>query len=390
MVDGTGRGIRRSVRLGIRGRHIVRIDEAAAPGTGMPASGRRWRFPGDTVLPGLFDGHLHLAMSAATDAETRRRQLDADDDAAVGGMVRRVNRMLRHGIVAARDAGDTKGHAIGFCRNGMPGIAGPFNLRAAGRGWHAAGRYGRFVGRAPEDGCALADAVRRDNDRGDHLKIINSGLNSLTDFGRQTPPQFTRAVLRDAIAEERRHGRPTMVHANGAAAVMDAVAAGARSIEHGYFMGSAAIQRMADAEVFWVPTVVPMAVHAQSAGAEERDIARRTVDHQLVQVHAAWRAGVRLVVGTDAGGIGVDHGRAVVEEMALFLAAGLPLAAVVRAASGDAARLLGIPDQGELVPGTRACLVVAPGPPEALPHSLARIRLLMIDGGVIETTGPSR
>ena len=47
--------------------------------------------------------------------------------------------------------------------------------------------------------------------------------------------------------------------------------------------------------------------------------------------------GVRLLLGTDAGSMGVKHGVAVFEEIERFLEAGLPLAAVLRAATSAAA-----------------------------------------------------
>ena len=47
--------------------------------------------------------------------------------------------------------------------------------------------------------------------------------------------------------------------------------------------------------------------------------------------------GVRLLLGTDAGSMGVKHGVAVFDEIDRFLEAGLPLAAVLRAATSAAA-----------------------------------------------------
>ena len=48
--------------------------------------------------------------------------------------------------------------------------------------------------------------------------------------------------------------------------------------------------------------------------------------------------GVRLLLGTDAGSMGVRHGVAVFEEIERFLEAGLPLAAVLRAATCEPRR----------------------------------------------------
>lgn len=67
-----------------------------------------------------------------------------------------------------------------------------------GRAWHAAGRYGRLIGRPPAGG--LGKAVVRCGDRADHVKIVNSGLNSLKCFGKQTAPQFRASEMKAAVA----------------------------------------------------------------------------------------------------------------------------------------------------------------------------------------------
>jgi imidazolonepropionase-like amidohydrolase len=86
----------------------------------------------------------------------------------------------------------------------------------------------------------------------------------------------------------------------------------------------------------------------------------------LEQVRLAYQLGVTIAVGTDAGSLGVGHGRAVAEEMRLLAEAGIPLEAVVRAATWNGARLLRLGDRGRLVAGQRADFIAVAGPPETL------------------------
>jgi len=117
-----------------------------------------------------------------------------------------------------------------------------------------------------------------------------------------------------------------MVHANGQTPVKDAVEAGCHSIEHGFFMGTENLKRMADRQTFWVPTAVTMKtlLDNQKAGIRQGDknVIRKTLESQLKLMAKAKQYGVRLAIGTDAGGSSIAHGKSVAEEFRLFLQAG--------------------------------------------------------------------
>ncbi|MBW1772302.1 MAG: hypothetical protein JRJ82_05370 [Deltaproteobacteria bacterium] len=66
----------------------------------------------------------------------------------------------------------------------------------AGKAWHAPGRYGALIGRTPFSGHILAQSIREEEHRADHIKIVNSGLNSLSRFAEETPPQFRNKYKR--------------------------------------------------------------------------------------------------------------------------------------------------------------------------------------------------
>ena len=379
LIDGTGSPAKRRCRIHILGGRIERITN------GKETHGDAANLvdaSGCTLLPCLMDAHIHLFMSPTADPDRRQWQQTATYEDLEPLMARRVERMTASGVIAARDGGDAAGHAFRYGERMEKQKGSGFILRSPETAWHAPGRYGQFVGKTPPAGLSLADAVERFSDGIDHVKIIQSGLNSLTEFGRETKPQFTSEELRRTVIAAESRGLPVMVHANGAAPVRAAIEAGVGSIEHGYFMGTDNIRRLAESKIFWVPTVMPM--HA-AAGVSEfdekiRDVASRTRDHQLQQVADAHGAGAKIALGTDAGGIGVVHGTAVAEEMVLLRQAGLSIEAVVAAATGEAADLLRLGDLGCAIPGKRACLIAVPGPPEDLPRSLDGLAWVMVDG----------
>jgi imidazolonepropionase-like amidohydrolase len=380
LVDGSGGPVRRDVAIEVNRGRITRIHSAVNIG---PPGSDVFDFSTGTVLPCLVDSHVHLFMSGSTAADVRKTQLEAGFAEAQKGIARRIERHAAHGILAVRDGGDRCGHTLRFCRESLSRRFPGFTVRAAGRAWRSPGRYGRLIGGTPEDGRSLADSVAGAVNGIDHVKIVNSGLNSLLSFGKTTSPQFSSAQIAAAVRTAKAAGRTVMVHANGPEPVRTAVEAGCHSVEHGFFMGTDNLHRMAERRTVWVPTAVTMNAYAESLprGSREADGAARNLDHQLGQIAAARRIGVVVAAGSDAGSLNVHHGSGLVEEMKLLAAAGCRIEEAVRCASAVGARLLGVERVGNrLAPGRPASFVVCPGSPEALPDSLYRIEAVVVDG----------
>jgi imidazolonepropionase-like amidohydrolase len=382
LIDGSGGRARRDVRLEIRDGVIQSLEEGSVSASGACASRPRPDFDlgGCTVIPGLIDSHVHLTMTGAVDEILRTRLREAPFE-VVRRMIREnLREHLRHGVVAVRDGGGCRGNALRFARSHHE-RGQPVRVLAAGRAWHRSGRYGRLIGRPPAGGLALAEAIRQDGEPADHIKIVNSGLNSLTEYGRRTSPQFDLDEMSAAVQAAAARGLSVMVHANGEASVRIAVMAGCRSVEHGFFMGRDNLTRMADRGVAWVPTAVTMQAYAayyRQAG-KNPDVARRTLDHQLEQLALARRLGVNVALGTDSGSPGVHHGAAVITELGLLLQAGFTLAEAIRCASHNGARLVGAAF-GMLEKGSPATFIAVNGGPSRLPEGLRHIRAVFVHG----------
>jgi imidazolonepropionase-like amidohydrolase len=376
LIDGRGGPVRRNVRIAVKDGVIAGLWDAPAEPEG-PAPEAIPDFSGCTVIPGLVDSHVHLTMSGSADEEFRKRLRAASYESIRRVIGDHLQDHLNLGVVAVRDGGGARGYAR-QCARSYPG---PVRVRAAGRAWHREGRYGRLIGRPPGKGLGLAEAIRRDGERVDHLKIVNSGLNSLIEYGKQTASQFDLGEMSAAVKAAAERGLSVMVHANGAEPVRVAVAAGCRSIEHGFFMGKDNVARMADRGVTWVPTVVTMSAYARIFEQTGRnpDVARRTLDHQLEQLALARRRGVTVALGTDSGSPGVDHGAAVIEEMQLLMQAGYSLSEAIRCATANGAPLTG-GESGPIEPGRPATFVVVEGGPSTLPEGLKKVRAVFIGG----------
>ena len=102
-----------------------------------------------------------------------------------------------------------------------------------------------------------------------------------------------------------------------------------------------------------------------------------------------YRAGVPLLVGTDAPG--VAPGWSAHEEMRLFVMAGLPPSAALRAATLEPARWLGTTDSlGTIERGRRADVVLLDADPLADIRNTLRIRAVIADGRLFERAALDR
>ena len=108
-------------------------------------------------------------------------------------------------------------------------------------------------------------------------------------------------------------GRKVMTHCSGLKGLAVAAGAGVDSIEHGFFMDRTTLALMRDKQLAWTPTFCP--VHFQWARPDAAGWSAQTVGHlrRILDAHAeylllAHNMGVRLLLGTDAGSMGVKHG----------------------------------------------------------------------------------
>jgi len=195
--------------------------------------------------------------------------------------------------------------------------------------------------------------------------VVQSGLNSLTVFGKPTKEQFSLDELTDAVLAAKSRGLSVMAHANGPEAVEIAVRAGCASVEHGFFMGRKNLELLADSDCVWVPTSVTMTGYSESLAPEspEAAVARRMLAHQSEQMAQARSLGVKMAVGTDSGCQGVFHGKAVRREMENMVKAGFTIEEAIRAGTYAGAKLLGLSETGGIAKGRDATFLVIPGPP---------------------------
>ena len=349
---------------------------------------------GATVLPGLFDCHVHVMMSGVDTL----RQLQTPFSYGFYEALHNLRRTLALGITSVRDAGGADLGVAEAVRSGL--ISGPRMQIAIsmlsqtgghGDGWHVCGAdlpiFAPHPGR-PATVVDGPDEMRRTVRQllragADVIKVATSGgVLSARDDPRH--PHFRAAELDVLVEEAEAAGVFVMSHAQGAGGIKAAVRAGIRSIEHGIFLDDEAIEMMLQRGAWLVPTLhAPRAVIAAAdAGlplpASVVEKARFVAEAHLDSVRRAHEAGVRIAMGTDCG-VG-EHGTNL-EELPLMTQAGMSPLETWHATTGSAAELLDVhADRGTLQPGRRADLVVVDGDPEDVSGLRGRVRAVFLDG----------
>jgi imidazolonepropionase-like amidohydrolase len=132
----------------------------------------------------------------------------------------------------------------------------------------------------------------------------------------------------------------------------------------------------------WVaPSTVRIWTSMSALRNDRAEEVRAGSPNRLAFVAALHAEGARLLVGTDTGNPWVVPGFALHEELANFVAAGIPPADVLRIATADAAEFLGQADEfGGVAPGLRADLVLVDGDPREDLAALARPAGVMVRG----------
>jgi imidazolonepropionase-like amidohydrolase len=300
------------------------------------------------LLPGLVDAHVHLFLDGApTDGKARAEHLKQPLEQLTAAARASARQSLACGVTLVRDAGDRHGINNLVRAEAMQPASGLPQVRSGGLGVKRAKRYGAFMAADVTDADSIRQSVAQLAEVNDEVKLILTGIIDFDAGAVTDEPQFTLDETRLVVQTAKARGKRTFAHCSGAKGLAIAAEAGVGSIEHGFFMDRQTLERMAENDVAWTPTFCPVHfqwAHPQAVGWSPQTVGklRRILDEHARHLLLAHRMGVRLLLGTDAGSMGVEHGYAVFEEIDRYLEAGLPLEAVLQAASAAARRHFGI------------------------------------------------
>lgn len=372
----------------VDGTRISAVSPAA-----IPAGARVVELPGLTLLPGFMDLHVHLGSDLGEGWETRGTEWTAIDFALLG--VRYARETLASGFTTVRIVGSSGFGDVSLMRAIARGdFPGP-RIVPAGHAIGATGGHCDATGYAPgihelgpEQGVAdgpdqIAKAVRYQIKHGAKVVKICATAGVMSYEGPVAAPQYNEAELRAVVAEARMHGIPVAAHAHGPEGIIAASNAGVDSIEHGSLLTGEAIRALKKNGTWLVPTLyqwfeeydLPPLLH------EKNEYIKARIGDNM---RAAFAAGVKVALGTDAGS--GPHGHSG-KEFTSYVAHGMSAADALRAGTINAAALLRVDDRGRLRAGLLADIVAVPGNPLENIQVVEDVRFVMKDGVVYRGPG---
>jgi len=371
-----------------------RIREVAAT---VPAGANVIDLGRHHVLPGFIDGHTHVLLQGdATAADYDAQLLKESLPYRALRAARAMRIALDHGFTTLRDIGN---EGAGFTdvdlkRAVAAGVVAGPRLFVATKALAPTGAYGLsgYDWQTPVpkgvEMCDGADdcrrAVRDQIAHGaDWIKVYaDRSYYKQPDGQIRSLPNFTVEEMTAIVDQAHRTRRKVAAHSMTPTGHAIALAAGVDSIEHGDVLDDATVAAMAQRKVYWCPTLTVSEFVAGPRSVTNpiwADLLAATRD----SFARARKAGVPIVLGTDAGGFDWDKINQA-EEFRRYVALGMTPWQALRSGTVTAAAMLGQEGTlGVIAPGSRADIVALADDPLQDITATERVSFVMKDGLVV-------
>lgn len=397
LIDVPGKSVRGPSTIVVDNGRIISVTDGltpAAPGATLIDLSAK------TVLPGLIDSHVHLESDAGGDARLLEFMTN-NPPVRTFRAIANARKTLRAGFTTVRNLGDSAGATLALRDAASRGEIDAPRIVDAGAGISTTSGHGdSTLGMAEElhpslpqenlcDGAdSCSRAVRLQVRRGvDVIKIATTGgVNSR--IGAGLGAQMFDPEAKAIVDTARLYGKKVAAHAHGADGINVALRAGVASIEHGTLLDQESIRLFKQNGAYLVPTLSTVNGYLERLAANPNayppDVLpkiRYRISITGENIRKAYPAGVKIAYGTDAGVS--KHGRNA-DEFELLVKFGMPPAEAIKAATVNAADLLGLSNEiGTIEPGKSADIIALAGDPLQDVTLLKKVDFVMARGEVV-------
>jgi imidazolonepropionase-like amidohydrolase len=371
---------------------VVKGDRIVAAGANIqaPSGAREIPLPGQTLMPGMIEGHSHLFLHPYNETTWDDQVLHESVALRTVRAVNAARLTLTAGFTTVRDLGtEGAGYAdVGLKQAIDEGIVPGPRMLIATRAIVASGAYGPKgfepgveipQGAEEATGEDVVRAVRRQIAAG--ADVIKLYADYRWRPGEPSHPTLSEAELRAATDAAHDAGRSVAVHASTEEGMRRAIAAGVDTIEHGYGGTKEIYRAMKDRGIALCPTLAAADATARYRGWDGREPAPASVQLARSGFNAARAAHVTLCAGGDVGVFA--HGDNV-RELELMRAAGMPAREVLAAVTSVNARVFRLDDKiGAVRAGLLADLIAVAGDPTTDISVLRQVRWVMKGGRIV-------
>ena len=340
---------------------------------------------GKTVMPGMFNIHAH-ALSTPIHAPASLNYEDQSKFALRG--LTHLQQHLKSGVTFVRDMNGRKQAEMGLrdaIREGI--VLGP-HYQVCRQCLCMTGGHGSNTGRECDGPVECKKAAREQLKYGaDFIKIMATG-GVMSPGMSEDDTQLDEEEMAAAIYEAHKAGKKTATHAHGATGIKNAVRAGIDSVEHGSYLDDEGIDLMLERGTALVPTLsVDYFVFKYG---EERGVAKyamekakRAHEASVKSFLKAWKAGILIGVGTDAGTPFNPH-FATYMEFVSMAELGLPTMDVLAAGTINSAKIAGVDDwTGSITVGKAADFIVLERSPVEDIWALKNVEQVYLGGSLV-------
>ncbi len=397
LIDGKSDRPRRDQVIVIRGNRVESVSDAAT--AKIPAGAKTIDLSNATVLPGLIDSHTHIFLQGEDPAQGGYDANILKYPLALRAARATVaaRRALEQGFTTLRDV-ETEGAGYGDIgiKMAIEGgyIPGP-RLFVVTRAISTTGGY-NLDGYAPEldmpKGAQIIDgpvearkAAREQLDHGaDWIKVYMTHRSWLGKNGELvSQPTLTVEELKAIVDEAHGWGKKVACHAYNGIGLQRALDGGCDSIEHGLQITDAQIAQMVKQGTWYCPTLAVYYHDWDAADTPNGKRDRKRASDHGESFQKALKAGVKIVFGTDMGGILWTE--PIAQEFPRMTELSMSPMETIKSATSRPAEMLDMAGEiGVVAPGAYADIVAVPGDPLRDIHALENVTFVMKDGGVFK------
>ena len=371
---------------------LVEGDKIAAVGANLtaPAGAKVIDLPGETLTPGLIEGHSHIFLHPYNETKWDDQVLHEPLALRTARAVVHVRKTLMAGFTTERDLGtEGAGYAdVGIKQAINQGIIPGPRMLVATKANVARGAYGpkgfEPGVKIPQGAEEVSGADEMTKAARDQIAAGADVIKMYADYhylpGEPSRPTLTEEEMAAGVAVAHDAGRIAAAHATTAEGMRRAILAGVDTVEHGYGGTPEVFKMMHDRGTALCPTLGASEAYARYfQGWNGQEPAPESVQENRRSFQMAMKAGVSICMGGDVGVFA--HGQNWLE-MEAMQRAGMPAAQVMIAATSGNARIFHLGDRGQVKPGLLADLVAMPGDPTRDVSAAEHVNFVMKGGEV--------